>query len=73
MTEKHLDREELIPLSEAADYSGLTHDFLRELARTGKLQARKVGRDWLTTRSAIDHYLQTRSSVGRKPKSQKDT
>jgi hypothetical protein len=45
MTEKHLDCEELISTSEAADYSGLTHDFLREFARAAKLQARKVGRD----------------------------
>ena len=71
MAENRLESEELIPLSEAAQYSGLTHDFLRELARMGKLQARKVGRDWLTTRYAVDQYLQERSPVGRKPKSQK--
>ncbi len=73
MSEKSLYNDELIPLSEAAIYSGLTHDFLRELARTGKLQARKIGRDWLTTRRALDHYLEDRSPVGRKPKSQKGT
>lgn len=30
---------------------------LRLLARTGKLQARKVGRDWFTTEAAVLAYL----------------
>jgi excisionase family DNA binding protein len=72
MIQDLLQNEELISLVEAAEYSGLTHDFLRELARKGKLPARKIGRDWVTTRTAIDEYLQGRSPVGRKPKSQKD-
>ena len=59
-------------INEASEYSGLTHDFLRQLASKGKLRARKFGQNWLTTRSAVDKYLQSRSPVGRKPKSQKD-
>jgi excisionase family DNA binding protein len=71
MAEDPLQNEQLISLMEAAVYSGLTHDFLRQLASKGKLRARKFGRNWLTTREAIDEYLQGRSPVGRKPKSQK--
>ena len=71
MVKDPLQNEELISLAEAAEYSGLTHDFLRQLANNGKLRARKFGRNWLTTQTAIDEYLQSRSPVGRKPKSQK--
>ena len=70
MTEDPLQNEELISLAEAADYSGLTHKFLRELAGKGRLRAKKFGHSWLTTRAAIDEYLQSRASVGRKPKLQ---
>jgi hypothetical protein len=30
---------------------------LRLLARTGRIQARKIGRDWLTTKAAVVAYL----------------
>ncbi len=70
MIQDPLQNEELISLAEAAEYSGLTHEFLRELAGKGRLRARKFGRSWLTTRAAVDEYLQSRAPVGRKPKSQ---
>ena len=72
MTQNPLQNDELISLSEAATYSGLTHTFLRKLAGWGKLEAQKIGPYWVTTRAAVDKYLQGRSPVGRKPKSQKD-
>ena len=52
-----MDRETLIPLSEAAVVSGLSQSHLRLLARRGTLQAKKIGRDWLTTRRAVETYL----------------
>lgn len=73
MTEDPLESEGLISLAEASVYSGLSHDFLRQLANKGRLRARKLGRNWLTTREAVDEYLQGRSPVGRKPKSQNDS
>ena len=72
MTENPIQDTELISLAEASKYSGLTHDFLTKLAKRGRLQAKKIGRNWVTTRAAVDDYLQSRSPVGRKPKSQKD-
>ena len=69
MAEDPLQNKELISLAEAAEYSGLTHEFLRELAGKGRLRARKIGRYWLTTHAAVDEYLQSRAAVGRKPKS----
>lgn len=52
-----LEDEELIPLSEAAALSGLTPEHLAWLARKGRLRAKKVGRDWLTTKGAVLEYL----------------
>ena len=37
--------------------SGLTQEHLALLARRGRLKARKVGRDWLTTKAAVEEYL----------------
>lgn len=70
MAQDPLQNEELISLAEAVEYSGLTHKFLRELAGKGRLRAKKFGHSWLTTRAALDEYLQNRAPVGRKPKSQ---
>jgi excisionase family DNA binding protein len=44
-------------LREAAVQSGLSASHLRLLARTGRIQARKLGRDWLTTEAAVRAYL----------------
>ena len=71
MTQDPLENTELISLADAVEYSGLTHEFLRELAGKGRLRAKKFGRYWLTTRAAIEEYLQSRAPVGRKPKSKK--
>ena len=52
-----MEHEELIPLSEAAAISGFSPDHLSLLARKGKLRARKIGRNWVTTRAAVEEYL----------------
>ena len=44
-------------LREAADRSGLSTSHLRLLARTGRLRARKFGRDWFTTHAAVSAYV----------------
>ena len=49
-----MEREEIISLAEAASLSGLSLKHLGLLARTGKLRARKIGRNWVTTRGAED-------------------
>ena len=49
--------EELISLSEAAVIAGMTRDHLGLLARKGKLRARKIGPNWVTTRAAVQEYL----------------
>ena len=49
--------DELIPLSKAAEISGLSHDHLRRLAEQGDIWATKLGRNWVTTEQAVHEYL----------------
>ena len=52
---------ELISLQEAAEYAGLTKASLNDYIKRGRLKAKKIGRFWVTTRAAVDEYLQSRS------------
>jgi len=60
MTPDPLAIGELITLQEAAAYAGLTHDTLLNYVRRGRMRARKMGWMWVTTRAAVDAYLQSR-------------
>ena len=48
---------DLIPLSQAAEISGLSQPHLALLARKGDIWATKIGRNWVTTKAALDEYL----------------
>ena len=52
-----MDDERLISLKDAAARFGLSQSHLRLLARTGKLRAQRMGRDWFTTPAAVADYL----------------
>jgi hypothetical protein len=43
-----------ISLPEASELTGYHPDYLGFLARTGKLKANKIGRNWVTTKAALD-------------------
>lgn len=43
------DKNRLISLSEAAELSGFSQDYLGELARKGRLNAQKIGKFLVTT------------------------
>ena len=60
--------DDLISLTEAADLSGLSADHLRRLAGGGKLWAKKIGRDWVTTERAVKDYLALDRRPGPKKK-----
>ena len=49
---------QIISMSEAAALTPYSAEYLSLLARTGKLQAVKVGRNWVTTHNAVQSYLQ---------------
>ena len=46
-----------LSVAEAAVLSGLSASHLRLLARTGRIEARRFGRDWFTKESAVLAYL----------------
>jgi len=52
---------EMITLQEAADYAGLDKTSLPNYIRRGRLKAKKFGKMWVTTRAAVDEYLESRS------------
>lgn len=54
-------------LREAAARTGLSPSHLRLLARTGRIKAQKVGRDWLTTEAAVVAYLRDEALRSRDP------
>ena len=60
MGDTNEDKERLISLAEAAERSGLAHSTLRRYAWEGKLNAKKIGRDWLTTMADVEEYLEGR-------------
>src|SRR5262245_11558847 len=51
---------ELITLQEAAEYARLTRDSLQGYIYRGRLKARRMGPIWVTTRAAVDEYLNSR-------------
>jgi hypothetical protein len=51
---------ELISLAEAAEYSHLSRHSLSTYMRNGRLRAKKLGNVWVTTRAAVDEYLNSR-------------
>ncbi|MEX2246938.1 MAG: helix-turn-helix domain-containing protein [Dehalococcoidia bacterium] len=59
--------DELISLAEAAAVAKLHPDHLRKLAQRGALKARKIGRNWVTTRSAVLEYLRDAQKRSRDP------
>ncbi len=52
-----VDTERLISLKEAATQFPLSYSQFRRLARTGRLAAQKLGRDWFTTPEDVAAYL----------------
>lgn len=60
LTPVHKTREQfhsLLDLSKGSPYSA---KYLNLLARTGKLEAHKEGRNWLSTREALERYIDLR-------------
>ena len=47
----------LISINEASHFTPYSAEYLSLLARKGKLKAIKVSRDWLTTKEAVDEYV----------------
>lgn len=63
--------KEFISLTEASQISGLTSSFIRRLVSRGDIEGVKIGRNWVTTREAIQEYLNKERRPGPKPKREK--
>jgi Fic family protein len=55
-----VDREELVSLSDLAKDSKYSQAYLSLLARQGKLSAMKLGRNWLSSKKAVEEYMAKR-------------
>lgn len=53
------EKQGYISLQEATKYCDYSQEYLSFLARSGKLSAIKFGRNWMTTREAVNEYLRT--------------
>ena len=53
-----------ISVKEAAEYTGYIPRHIRYLLTNGLVDGRKFGRDWFTTKEALDRYLATNPRPG---------
>lgn len=60
LTPKKEVKEKYLSLSELAKTTKFTEKYLNLLARNGRLESHKAGRNWLTTKAALDRYLDGR-------------
>ena len=54
------DRRKYLTLAEASQLCRYSAKYLNLLVRQGKLEAYKEGRNWMTTKEAIEKYIKER-------------
>ncbi len=64
MPESPDPHDELISFSEASKRYGLSTNYLREIAASGRLKARKIGNYWVTTPADVEAYISSREKKG---------
>ncbi len=55
-----------ITTREAAELSGYALDYIQDLAREGKIQARKVATVWLVSRKSLRAHMRAAGELGEK-------
>ena len=60
--------DELLSLSEAAKQTEISASHLRLLVRRNEVWGMKMGRNWVTTKAAVEQYLAQEHKTGPKPK-----
>lgn len=60
LTPSHKTSEKFLPLSQVAKLAPYSAKYLNLLAREGKLEAHKEGRNWLSSKEAVIRYMQKR-------------
>jgi excisionase family DNA binding protein len=61
-----LDSDKWLTVNEAAEQSGYNAEYIRELIRQGKIQARKFSIVWMVDRESFLAYLQKVQALGNK-------
>lgn len=51
---------------EASNQSGLSHSYIWQLLRSGRIEGKKIGRDWLVYEDSLQAFLTQPRSPGRK-------
>lgn len=57
MKEYFAEGSEVMDLKQASDFLQIHEGTVREMAKNGKLPARKVGREWRFSRTALIEWL----------------
>ena len=65
MAARPIDPEKLVSISEVAREYGYHPSYLSRLAASGRLQAWKFAKTWVTTREAIETYVRSTPQPGR--------
>jgi len=60
LTPTNEKREKFMKLARMAEKTPYSAKYLNLLARQGKLEAHKEGRDWVTTKEAVERYMEKR-------------
>lgn len=58
--------EQLVPLSHLSESNPYSEKYLNLLVRSGKLEAHKEGRNWVSSQKALDEYLANRQRKRKK-------
>lgn len=61
LTPATVKQEKFVSLAEISKTTNFSAKYLNLLARQGKLEAYKEGRNWLTSKEAVERYLKNRS------------
>jgi len=64
MNDTNEDKERLISLPDASEIYGFNRYYLAELARRGRLEAKKIGNMWITTPADVEAYIRSRDKRG---------
>jgi excisionase family DNA binding protein len=58
--------DEWLTTTQAAQLIGYHPEYVRQLVKAGKIEAQKIGRDWLIQRSKLLAYIRKVSKTGAK-------
>ena len=61
----NMDKKQLLTTKEAANLMGWTSRYVVMMINQGRLQAQKIGRDWVIQREDLDNIAPASKPVGR--------